>query len=168
MRSETSAYLTIAAMAAVISLVILPRVHSFIPYLKTNVRQTHKSSSVHICMTRLPNGMPILPKDVVKYSQVPKVGNVFTATTIPSGLLKQHNTKKGTWGIIRVLQGQLEYSIIEPEASTHILDKDNHGVIEPTRLHHVKALTNDLEFVVEFWRVPGTGVVDEKREGLDE
>ena len=62
----------------------------------------------------------------------------------------------------------MEYSIIEPEERTHILDKDKHGVIEPTMLHHVKALTNDLEFVVEFWRVPGTGVVDEKREGLDE
>jgi len=28
-------------------------------------------------------------------------------------------------------------------------------------------MSDDLEFVVEFWRVPGTGVVDEKREGLD-
>jgi hypothetical protein len=27
-------------------------------------------------------------------------------------------------------------------------------------------LTDDLKFVVEFWRVPGTGDVDEQREGL--
>jgi tellurite resistance-related uncharacterized protein len=40
------------------------------------------------------------------------------------------------------------------------------GVIEPTKLHSVKALSDDVEFVVEFWRRPGTGVVDEKREGL--
>jgi tellurite resistance-related uncharacterized protein len=90
------------------------------------------------------------------------------ATTIPSGLLKEHNTKKGTWGLIRVLKGQLEYKIIETDKSTHVLDKDNHGIIEPTKLHQVKALTDDLEFVVEFWRVPGTGMVNEKREGLNE
>lgn len=82
--------------------------------------------------------------------------------------MKEHNTKKGTWGVIRVLQGQLEYNIFEPVESTHILDPSHHGVIEPTKLHRVKALTDDLEFVVEFWRVPGTGVVNEKREGLDE
>eukprot|EP00804_Cyclotella_cryptica_P005939 CCRYP_000205-RA/>CCRYP_000205-RA protein AED:0.18 eAED:0.18 QI:108/1/1/1/1/1/3/3506/172 len=172
MRSDASTYFTIAATAAVMCLLFLPRVNSFIPNWKTNVRtyvrHRPQGSSVQRDMTRLPDGMPVMPKDVVKYSQVPKVGTVFTATTIPSGLLKQHNTKKGTWGIIRVLQGQLEYSIIEPERSTHILDKDNHGVIEPTRLHHVKALSSDLEFVVEFWRLPGTGVVDEKREGLNE
>jgi tellurite resistance-related uncharacterized protein len=62
----------------------------------------------------------------------------------------------------------LEYTIIEPEKSIHVLDRDNHGVIEPTKLHQVKALTDDLEFVVEFWRLPGTGGVNEKREGLNE
>ena len=30
----------------------------------------------------------------------------------------------------------------------------------------VRALSNDVEFVVEFWRFHGTGEVDEKREGL--
>lgn len=108
--------------------------------------------------------MPILPSNVVKYTQVPKTK--FTATTIPSGLLKSHTTKKGTWGVIRVFQGQLEYTIHEPEKSIHVIDKDHAGVIEPTMLHQVRAMSDDLEFVVEFWRVPGTGVVDEKREGL--
>ena len=67
----------------------------------------------------------------------------------------------GTWGVIRVMKGKLQYTIIEPEKSIHVLDKDHHGVI-------VKSLTGDLEFVVEFWRIPGTGVVNEKREGLKE
>ena len=74
----------------------------------------------------------------------------------------------GTWGVIRVMKGKLQYTIIEPEKSIHVLDKDHHGVIEPTKLHQVKSLTGDLEFVVEFWRIPGTGVVNEKREGLKE
>lgn len=108
--------------------------------------------------------MPTLPSDVVQYTQVPK--GKFTATTIPSGLLKSHNTKKGTWGVIRVFQGQLEYTILEPEKSVHLLDSEHLGIIEPKMLHQVRAASDDVEFVVEFWRVPGTGVVDEKREGL--
>ena len=42
------------------------------------------------------DGMPILPPDVVKYSQVPKEG-FFVKDKIPRGLLKDHTTKKGTW-----------------------------------------------------------------------
>ncbi|KAL3790074.1 hypothetical protein ACHAWO_004831 [Cyclotella atomus] len=160
--SEVALYSAIAA-TTIVCLLFLPRTRAFV----SKVTPTRSKSSAPR-LTRLPNGMPVMPDDTVKYTQVPKVGSVFTATTIPSGLLKEHNTKKGTWGLIRVLKGQLEYKIIELEKSTHVLDKDNHGIIEPTKLHQVKALTDDLEFVVEFWRVPGTGMVNEKREGLTE
>ena len=130
-------------------------------------QRRHLSKSDGVCERRS-DGMPILPSDVVKYTQVPssKPNAAFTATTIPSGLTKQHTTKRGTWGIIRVKKGKLEYTIHKPNESVHILDKEHPGVIEPTMLHQVKALSDDLEFVVEFWRVPGTGKVDEKREGL--
>lgn len=60
-------------------------------------------------------------------------------------------------------QGKLEYRILEPEQSVHLLDSqsdNNVGIIEPTMIHQVKGLSDDLRFVV--------GVVDEKREGLDE
>lgn len=50
-------------------------------------------------------GMAELPEAVVQYSQVPKAPKTFTATTIPKGLLKQHSTKRGTWGVIRVSKG---------------------------------------------------------------
>eukprot|EP00565_Helicotheca_tamesis_P008715 CAMPEP_0185733884 /NCGR_PEP_ID=MMETSP1171-20130828/20833_1 /TAXON_ID=374046 /ORGANISM="Helicotheca tamensis, Strain CCMP826" /LENGTH=113 /DNA_ID=CAMNT_0028403733 /DNA_START=50 /DNA_END=391 /DNA_ORIENTATION=- len=110
-------------------------------------------------------GMPTLPDNVVKYSQVPAVGKPpFSATKIPRGLLKDHNTKEGTWGIIDVQKGTLEYTIMEPIQQRFELKAPAKGVIEPTVLHHVKALTDDLEFVVEFYRLPGTGPVDEKRE----
>ena len=109
--------------------------------------------------------MPRLPRNVVKYSQVPKTG-FFTADRIPKGLLNDHSTKKGTWGIIRVEKGTLEYTIMEPTKAVFELQAPARGVIEPTKIHHVKALTDDLEFVVEFHRKPGTGPVDEKREGI--
>mmetsp|Transcript_11820 Transcript_11820/g.18152 ORF Transcript_11820/g.18152 Transcript_11820/m.18152 type:complete len:182 (-) Transcript_11820:1082-1627(-) len=116
---------------------------------------------------RQANGMAILPSNVVKYSTVPK-DKFFTIDTIPSGLLKEHSTKGGTWGVIRVHQGKLEYTILDPEQSVHLLDaeSDNIGIIEPAMLHQTRGLTDDLKFVVEFYRVPGTGVVDEQREGL--
>ena len=69
--------------------------------------------------------------------------------------------------MINVTKGKLEYTILEaPAMQVYLIDEDNRGIIEPLRLHHVKALTDDLEFVVEFHRIPGTGAIDEKREGL--
>ena len=119
---------------------------------------------------RQANGMAILPSNVVKYSTVPTKDKFFTIDTIPAGLLKEHSTKEGTWGVIRVHRGKLEYTILEPEQSVHVLDAEsvdnNIGIIEPTMLHQTKGLTDDLKFVVEFCRVPGTGDVDEQREGL--
>ena len=49
---------------------------------------------------------------------------------------------------------------------TFTLDDTVEGVIVPTQLHYVTPLTEDLEFVVEFYRLPGTGPVKEEREGL--
>lgn len=119
------------------------------------------------------SSMPTLPEGVVQYSQVPKVGTMFTATTIPKGLLKEHSTKAGTWGVIRVKTGQLEYQINEspttiqqpqPQQQTFILTSEIPGIIPPTIRHQVRPLTEDLEFCVDFHRFPGTGPVDEKRE----
>jgi tellurite resistance-related uncharacterized protein len=127
--------------------------------------------------------MKSLPSNVVKYSQVPKAkanlgtstdtgtnsdigAECFTANKIPKGLLKEHSTKAGTWGIIKVLQGKLLYTINEPSPAEYVLDKDRVGVIEPAVKHEVAPLSDDLQFVVEFYRIPGTGPVDEKREGV--
>eukprot|EP00798_Chlamydomonas_sp_ICE-L_P013940 gene13940-19876_t len=111
-------------------------------------------------------GMRSLPSDVIKYSQVPASGKCFTADKIPKGLLKQHTTKEGTWGVIDVQKGTLEYKILEPAEQVFALKAPAKGIIEPTVLHQVKALTDDLEFVVEFHRLPDTGPVEEEREGL--
>ena len=116
---------------------------------------------------RLTMKMASLPKDVVKYSQVPK-GKSFTRTTIPKGLLKQHNTKKGTWGVINVSSGRLRYIVNEgPHAGVYDLDRNTKGIIQPQVYHSVAPIDNeDVNFVVEFYRLPNTGPVDEQREGL--
>ena len=56
------------------------------------------------------SGMPIIPKDVVKYSQVPKQTSYFTYDNTPVGLRKDHSTKEGTWGKICVNRGSLDYT----------------------------------------------------------
>ena len=112
------------------------------------------------------DGMPVLPDGLVKYSQVPGKDKHFTADKIPSGLLKAHTTKAGTWGKLVVFKGRLEFTYLEPSHRVFELSPDTHGVIEPTMKHQVKALSDDLEFVVEFHRMPDTGPVKEKREGL--
>ena len=115
--------------------------------------------------------MASLPKNVVKYSQVPSASSsrkFFTRDTIPKGLLRQHNTKQGTWGVIHVLRGCLRYTINEGQhAGTYNLDVDTKGIIEPQVYHSVAPIDDkQVEFIVEFYRLPNTGPVDEQREGL--
>ena len=108
--------------------------------------------------------MSELPSTVETYSQVPRRVDVFTATTIPSGLSKNHSTKDGTLGVIRILQGLLEYTI---EEELFELSIEHPGIIEANKKHSVKPITNDVEFVVEFWCTQSnTGPVLEPREGF--
>ena len=76
---------------------------------------------------------------------------VFTDETVPSGLLKAHRTKAGTWGRIVVLEGRLLYRIHTAPAEEHILDPDTPGIIEPEVQHEIAAL-GKARFRVEFFR----------------
>jgi tellurite resistance-related uncharacterized protein len=151
---------------------------SMIPLRRTGLplkTQSHRLSSVAVPNNNDDDQMPKLPLDVVQYSQLPSGDRVFTATTIPKGLLHQHSTKRGSWGVIRVSQGQLEYQIHNADANdddtanaqaaaepvpssirTFILHSKRLGIIEPTILHQVRPLTDDVEFVVEFHKLPGS------------
>jgi tellurite resistance-related uncharacterized protein len=150
-------------LVPLITLMIIPSTRA--AFLQTGITSFGRSSH----SLGMSSGMKELPKDVVRYSQVPKTGSFFTATTIPKGLLRDHTTKAGTWGVIRVSSGKLEYSMFqEPSLPGVVVEcsPDMPGIIEPQVKHHVKPLSDDLKFVVEFYRLPGTGPVDEKREGL--
>ena len=73
---------------------------------------------------------------------------------MPSGLLKAHRTKAGTWGRIVVLEGRLLYRIHTAPAEEHILDPDTvcgPGIIEPEVQHEIAAL-GKARFRVEFFR----------------
>lgn len=64
---------------------------------------------------------------------------VFDAETLPMALRRAHCTKPGTWGLIRVLEGRLRYTIEETGEET-ILDPIRPGKVRPQQLHHVEPI----------------------------
>ena len=87
-----------------------------------------------------------LPSDVAAYKRTPE----FSAATVPAGLLKDHATKAGVWGLIHVLDGQLRYVV--PDAGIDaVIDAATHGVIAPEQKHRVEPV-DDVRFFVEFWK----------------
>ena len=95
--------------------------------------------------------MKTLPPEVSQYKSTPE----FTQDTVPDGLLNAHQTKAGTWGLIVVLSGRLEYRILEPDMETIELSEALRGVVEPTILHEVEPL-GEVRFYVEFYKATDT------------
>lgn len=89
--------------------------------------------------------MQSIPEKCVSYKRTP----VFNEASIPTGLLKAHKTKVGTWGKIVVLDGELLYRILEPTIREHLLDPDHPGVVEPQVLHEVEP-KGRVSFYVDF------------------
>ena len=77
--------------------------------------------------------------------------DVFSEASVPHALLANHTTKRGTWALIHVLKGQLEYQVQAPYDRQEILSPDVPGVVLPEVEHHV-AISGPVEFFVEFWR----------------
>lgn len=64
---------------------------------------------------------------------------VFDENTLPAALRREHRTKAGVWGVIRVLAGQLRYRILDPISET-IIDADHPGIVYPDQPHLVEPL----------------------------
>ena len=91
----------------------------------------------------------VLPDDVEHYKRTAS----FTESSVPAALLNNHSTKQGTWGLIRVEEGQLRYLVTYPRRppSETIVTRARPAVIEPTVIHRVEPLGAVL-FHVEFLR----------------
>jgi tellurite resistance-related uncharacterized protein len=77
---------------------------------------------------------------------------VFDENTLPTGLRREHRTKPGVWGIIRVLEGRLRYRVLDPASET-ILDPGNPGLVRPDEPHLVEPL-GPVRMQVEFYNQP--------------
>ena len=74
---------------------------------------------------------------------------VFDQDTLPAGLRREHRTKAGVWGIIRILEGRLCYRVLDPISET-ILDLHHPGFVLPDLPHSVEPI-GAVRMQVEFY-----------------
>lgn len=74
---------------------------------------------------------------------------VFDQDTLPAALRNRHSTKVGVWGVIRVLEGELELTFLEPP-SRMILTPDKPGLVLPEQPHFVTPLGR-MKVQVDFY-----------------
>ena len=72
---------------------------------------------------------------------------VFDEHSLPAGLRRDHSTKAGVWGIIRVVEGRLRLS---DAGGSLVLTPDRPGLIHPERKHRVEPIGR-MRMQVEFY-----------------
>ncbi|ASY46526.1 hypothetical protein CJD35_18735 (plasmid) [Sphingobium xenophagum] len=77
---------------------------------------------------------------------------VFDQNTIPARLRGNHRTKVGVWGVIRVLEGSLNLTYVEPHSQI-LLTQEVVGVVKPDQPHFVTPLGN-VRMQVDFYHEP--------------
>lgn len=93
-----------------------------------------------------------LPEDLHSYKRTPS----FTEATVPSGLLSEHATKDGVWGLIHVEYGKLRYVVADRRrkpSEALLTSLSEPGIVEPTIVHRVEPV-GAVRFHVEFLRSP--------------
>lgn len=98
------------------------------------------------------NHFRTLPAAVTNGPAPYKSTPVFDADSLPAGLRREHRTKVGVWGVIRVLEGRLRYRVINPASET-ILDPDHPGLVLPDQPHLVEPL-GTMRMQVDFYDCP--------------
>ncbi len=78
---------------------------------------------------------------------------VFDENSLPAALRREHRTKAGVWGFIRVLEGRLR---LERADTAETLDAATPGLIEPEEPHSVTPL-GAMRMQVEFYDSPPGG-----------
>lgn len=73
--------------------------------------------------------------DVQPYRSTP----ILDQDTLPAALRTRHDTKAGVWGVIRVLEGRLQLTCLNP-LSESVLTSDNPGVVMLQQPHFVTPL----------------------------
>ncbi len=81
-----------------------------------------------------------------------KITPVWDQDTLPAALRHEHSTKAGTWGLLRVLEGEVLLVFTAP-ASTVRVTPDKPGLIPPEAVHHVE-VDGAMRMQVEFHHAP--------------
>ena len=64
---------------------------------------------------------------------------VFSEQTLPAALRAEHRLKPGVWGVIEVIEGVLEFSVVGQDGAT-ILTPRRSGLIIPAQPHWVEPI----------------------------
>jgi hypothetical protein len=70
---------------------------------------THAAAQV-IDLVERANQFRTSPLSPMPYKRTP----VFDENTLPTGLRREHRTKHGVWGVIRVLDGRVRHQVLDP------------------------------------------------------
>lgn len=74
---------------------------------------------------------------------------IFDEHTLPAALRARHDTKAGVWGMIRVLEGALTLTYVDP-SSKIVLTPDRTGLVLPQQPHFVTPL-GPMKMQVDFY-----------------
>lgn len=95
-----------------------------------------------------------MPEKLIAYKRMP----LWTKDTMPEAVQRKHNTKVGTWGKITVLKGKLKFVELTEdgeEVVSHIFEAGaDNPMAQPQAWHRVEALTDDVEWFLEFYCEP--------------
>ena len=95
-----------------------------------------------------------MPEKLIAYKRMP----LWTKDTMPEAVQRKHNTKVGTWGKITVLKGRLKFVELTEdgeEVVSHIFEAGaDNPMAQPQAWHRVEALTDDVEWFLEFYCEP--------------
>ena len=95
-----------------------------------------------------------MPEKLIAYKRMP----LWTKDTMPEAVQRKHNTKVGTWGKITVLKGKLKFVELTEdgeEVASHVCEAGaDNPMAQPQAWHRVEALTDDVEWFLEFYCEP--------------
>ena len=87
----------------------------------------------------------------VSYRSTP----VFDQNTLPQALRARHDTKAGVWGRIRIIEGEVRITYLDPP-SERVLTPDNPGLVRPGQPHFVTPL-GPMKMQIDFYDQPPDG-----------
>lgn len=75
---------------------------------------------------------------------------IFDELSLPDALRNKHEIKAGTWGLLRVLEGEVELVFLDPP-SRRLVAVDDPAPIAPQAAHFVN-IVGPMRMQVEFYR----------------
>lgn len=74
---------------------------------------------------------------------------VFDQDTLPQALRARHDTKAGVWGRIRIIEGEVRITYLDPPSEL-VLTSDNPGLVRPRQPHFVTPL-GPMKMQIDFY-----------------